>query len=85
MKSRSILMAGIVGSIFAMSPGAVAQPAPVPQAIYSKKQKRGLFNGRAFTSESLIGHKGAGINMAQQKRAAKKSRNVKRHRAACRA
>ncbi|MDB5822200.1 MAG: hypothetical protein JWR21_904 [Herminiimonas sp.] len=30
------------------------------------------------------GTKGAGINMATQKRTAKKARNVKRHRAACR-
>lgn len=58
---------------------------PQVTANASKKSKRNLFTGQSYGSWAMLyGTKGAGITMAQQKRAAKKRRNVKRHRAACR-
>ena len=54
--------------------------APIPQPIVHKKTKRGLFNGRAYSSlDALIGRKSAGITCAQQKRASTKRRNQLRH------
>lgn len=42
-------------------------------------QRRWIYPG-----EQLIGKKGAGVTVAQAKRVARKARNVKRHKAACR-
>lgn len=39
------------------------------------------FGGFGYTGPKLYGHRGAGISMAQQKRAAKKRRNVAKHKA----
>lgn len=60
-------------------------PAPVVVQHQPRKAKRNLFGGGyTFMAPRLFGHKGAGIGMAQQKRAAKKARNVKRHRTSLR-
>lgn len=42
------------------------------------------FQGEITLAPMTFGHRGAGISMAQQKRASRKTKNVKRHRAACR-
>lgn len=62
---------------------ALAQPAPLVTANAPRKAKRGLFNGAVIPgsgSPRLYGRRGAGITMAQQKRAARKARNVAKHR-----
>ena len=84
MLGRSAFMALAAMGAFAVMPGAISQPAPVPRAIASKKQKLGLFNGVAYGGRDQLANKGARITMAQQKRSAEKSRNIKRHKAACR-
>lgn len=42
------------------------------------------FQGEIDLAPMTYGHRGAGITMAQQKRASRKAKNVKRHRAASR-
>lgn len=79
--SASILGMAVMGA-FAGSGFAPASVPAVTQAV-SPKRQRGIFG--MFSQGSLyVGRKGAGISMAQQKRQAKKSRNVKRHKAAVR-
>lgn len=80
-KSR-MMMAAVAGLALAMSPGAVAYARPVPEVITSTKKKRGLFNGLLYAYDPPTGRKGAGICMAQQKRASKKKRNQVRYKAA---
>jgi hypothetical protein len=84
-RSSSFRFMALAAAIaLAGSPGAaLSQPAPVARAIAGKNQRRGLFN-RAVIYQASYGTKGAGINMATQKRTSKKTRNSKRHRAACR-
>ena len=77
LKSRLLALATM--GAFAAIPGGMANPVPVPRAIVSSKAKRGLFNGWAYGSQILIGTKGAGVSMAQQKRAAAKVRNRARN------
>lgn len=69
----------------AMSAGAAPlvlanQPAMIsagPRTVSAAK--RGLFGG-FFASAGLYGRRGAGVTMAQQKRASRKARNVARTR-----
>jgi hypothetical protein len=59
------------------------QPAPQVKVNAPRNAKRGLLNDVVLPqSTSFWGRKGAGIGMAQQQRAAKKARNVRRHKAA---
>lgn len=58
------------------------QAAPTVQVNAPRHAKKGLFGGSWLTSPMQYGYKGAGISIAQQKRAARKVRNVRRHRAA---
>lgn len=64
--------------------GGFSQPTPTVQLNAPRAAKRGLFGGTYTSSSMAYGRKGAGINMAQQQRAARKQRNVKRHRSAAR-
>lgn len=67
------------------SAGGFTQPAPTVQLNAPRRAKKGLFGGTAFDLPPMTyGHRGAGITMAQQKRASRKAKNVKRHRAASR-
>jgi hypothetical protein len=79
-----VLGAAIIGALLG-SAGmpAVAYQRPQITADAGKKRRQALFNG-AFYQERLIGTKGAGITMAQQKRTARKVRNQQRHKAAAR-
>lgn len=59
------------------------QPAPTVQMNGPRKAKRAMFGGGYYSHNPMqYGYKGAGISMAQQKRTARKARNVKRHRSA---
>jgi hypothetical protein len=66
------------------SAGGFAQPAPVVQINAPRRAKKALFGGRYSYNPMTYGRRGAGITMAQQKRASRKVKNVKRHRAASR-
>lgn len=84
LKARvAIFGAAMIGALAGVTP-ALAYHQPTITANASKKQRKGLFNQRIYETVSYWGQKGAGITMAQQKRAAKKARNVKRHKAAAR-
>ena len=82
MLRRSLLAAAVALASFTV--GGMAQPAPVVQVNAPRKPKRGLFGGYYASNPGLYGTKGAGISMAQQKRASRKRRNVARHRAVSR-
>lgn len=77
-KSVALAVAMVLGTGAASG---FAQPAPVVTINAPRKAKRGLFGGLQFVAPMTYGHKGAGITMAQQQRASKRARNVKRHRA----
>lgn len=82
---KSLLSLALLGTIAASGFGGMSHPMPVPRVAVSNKKKRGLFNDMVFPeSQRMIGRKGAGICMAQQKRAAQKRRNRARHKAAAR-
>lgn len=68
-----------VGSV-----GGFTQPAPTVQVNAPRRAKKGLFGGYAMQPETRWGYRVPGTTMAQQQRASKKAKNVKRHRAACR-
>lgn len=68
----------------AMGTAGMVQPAPMVTMNAPRRAKKGLFGGSYSHNVMTYGHRGAGITMAQQKRASKKARNVKRHKAACR-
>lgn len=58
------------------------QPVPTVQLNAPRKAKKALFGGGHYSHNPMqYGSRGAGISMAQQKRAARKARNVKRNRA----
>lgn len=60
---------------------AIAQHQVVHAAVAaSKPGQRGLFNDMPIWSGARYGRKGAGISMAQQQRASRKSRGVARNR-----
>lgn len=64
------------------SAGGFTQPAPTVQLNAPRRTKKALFGGSYSHNPMTYGHRGAGISMAQQQRASRKVRNVKRHRAA---
>lgn len=84
---RSLRSAAMVAAIIGAAGGAPAlamQPAPVMTVPATKPGKRALFNDMVLPQgQSRYGRKGAGITMAQQKRASNKKRNRVRHRAHC--
>ncbi|HUG56774.1 MAG TPA: hypothetical protein VL002_00890 [Candidimonas sp.] len=79
----SVIAAALAAGL-AFTPSGMSHAAPVPQVIVSKKKRRALFSGAVLPSYEFGYRRGPGTTMAQQQRAAKKARNVKRHRAACR-
>lgn len=82
--SRSLAIAAAI-AISSMGTAGLVQPAPQIRVNAPRNAKRGLFNDVVLpTSGRRYGTKGAGISMAQQQRAAKKARNVRRHKAASR-
>lgn len=58
------------------------QPVLTLQANAPRRATKGLFGGSYSHNPMTYGGKGAGITMAQQKRASRKAKNVKRHRRA---
>lgn len=71
----------LAGLLFSTSTSGFTQPAPIVQINAPRKAERGLFGGYHGYSPMRYGTRGAGITMAQQQRAAKKRRNVARHKA----
>lgn len=73
-------LAALVGLTLAMGTGAgFTQPAPTVQINAPRRAVRGLFGGYHGYSPMSYGRRGAGITMAQQQRAARKVRGVRRH------
>lgn len=81
-KSVALAAAMILG---ASAASGFAQPAPVVTVTAPKKAKRGLFGGVLLDPMRTWGYAGPGTTMAQQQRASRKAKNVKRNRAAHRA
>lgn len=82
MLNSRIAAALLAAGVAIIGGGHVSQPAIVPVTAPSKKQRKGIFNGRAYPVASYHGTKGAGITVAAQKRASRKAKNVARNRAA---
>lgn len=82
LRGRLAMVAAL--GLAAGSAGGFTQPAPVVQIHAPRHAKKGLFGGAYSHNPMTYGRRGAGITMAQQKRASRKAKNVKRHRAACR-
>lgn len=81
MRNRGLGLA-IACAIGLGSMAGAVQPAPTVQMNAPRKAKKALFSGGHYSHNSMqYGSRGAGITMAQQKRAARKARNVKRNRA----
>jgi hypothetical protein len=81
MLNRGLGLAFVCAIGLGSMAGAV-QPAPTVQLNAPRRAKKGLFGGNYMPISTMTyGYKGAGISMAQQKRAARKARNVKRNRA----
>ncbi len=79
----AVLAAVMMGALSVAPAMATQQKVMQVPAKASKPGKRGLFNDAVLpTGQSWYGRKGAGISMAQQKRASAKRRNVRRNRAA---
>ena len=87
MFNRSKSMLAAVMALAAMACGAgMSHAMPAPQAMVSKKQRKGLFNGLPYPSYGMLfGTKGAGICMAHQQRVARKRCNQRRHKRALKA
>lgn len=81
--SRALAAAAISMGV-AVTTGGVAQAVPVQRAEAGKKQRRKESISALMFSEALIGTRHSRRTVAMDKREAKKSRNVKRHRAASR-
>lgn len=75
--------AALFGMTAAAAPALHSRPRVVRTAANAAKPgRRGLFNDWALpTTASRYGRKGAGITVAQGKRASRKARNVARNRA----
>jgi len=68
-------MAILAAMAMAVPAAAIAQPAPQVVMNAPKRAKKGLFSGFTMPKYMLYGTKGAGINMATQKRASRKAKN----------
>lgn len=82
-RPASLLAVAAALGALSLAPG-MSQPAPIVTMNSPRQAKRGLFGGVGLAPSTQWGYGGPGTTMAQQKRAAKKRRNVKRHKAACR-
>lgn len=79
---KNLLALAALGAVLAMPGAAMSHAMPTPQVNTGKKAKRALFSGAVYSSGYAPTHKSAGISVAQQKRASKKARNVRRHKQA---
>lgn len=82
--SRSAIAAALMMGL--SSVGGMAAIRSTPQVTVSAPRgaKKGLFGGHYSHNPMTYGGRGAGITMAQQKRASRKAKNVKRHKRAVR-
>lgn len=82
--NRTLIAAALMAGL--ASVGGMASIRSVPQVTVNAPRgaRKGLFGGSYSHNPMTYGYKGAGITMAQQKRASRKAKNVKRHRAASR-
>jgi hypothetical protein len=78
---RGIALAAALAAGLGAAAG-FAQPAPTVQLNASRRTKRGLFGGISMQPRRAWTYGGPGITMAQQKRASRKARHVRRNRAA---
>lgn len=80
---RKSLTGMAVLAAMAMAVPAISVSQPAPQVVVNapKRAKKGLFTGYTMPRFMLYGTKGASINMATQKRAARKAKNKRAGRA----
>jgi hypothetical protein len=81
LRGRLAMVAAL--ALAAGSVGGFTQPAPTVQLNAPRRAKKGLFGG-TYMPRTAWTYGGPGTTMAQQKRASRKARDVKRHRAASR-
>jgi hypothetical protein len=73
-------LAAIIGATLAFGAGVFPiQPTPIARAEAPRPSRRLSRSASASSSSRFYGTRGVGINMAQQQRAARKARNVQRH------
>ena len=81
-RSRSATLALVAGLLGAVSAGAVAQPTPTVVAAPAKAKRKGLFDSGVYVAPyRKLNYGGPGTTAAQIKRASRKVKNVKRHKA----
>jgi hypothetical protein len=80
--NRSIIAAALMMGLASAGGMPSIRSAPSVTLNAPRRAKKGLFGGHYSHNPMTYGHRGAGITMAQQKRASRKAKNVKRHRAA---
>ena len=82
LRSRAMMVAALMGAMSPLAPALASHHRVIhAPAKAAKPGRRGLFNDAVLpTSSGWYGHKGAGITMAQQKRAAAKKRGIARNR-----
>jgi hypothetical protein len=83
MFRRSALALAAAIGIGALVPG-MSQPTPMVTINAPRRAKRGLFGGIQLAPQTNWTYRGPGTTMAQQQRASRKARNVKRHKRATR-
>lgn len=74
---RKSLSGMAILAAMAMAVPAISASQPAPQVVLNapKRAKKGLFTGYTMPRLMLYGTKGAGIRMATQQRAARKTKN----------
>lgn len=83
LRGRMAMVAAL--SLAVGSVGGFTQPTPTVQNVPARAKRRGVFEGGPLLAPLRPwSYRGPGITMAQQKRASRKAKNVKRHRAASR-
>jgi hypothetical protein len=86
MFRRSLGTIALIASsvLGAASVGTLMQPAPMVQNVTTASARKTRRSGTGAPELRAWGYLGPGTTMAQQQRASRKTRNVKRHRAAAR-
>lgn len=80
MRGRSLMAAAII-AMAGVSTAALAQPAPQVRENLPPRAKKQLFGSGFTVPARRWGYPGVRQTMAQQQRAAKKAKNVRRNRA----
>lgn len=83
-RGRSLSFAIAAALMGTAGAGAFVQPAPIVQSVPGNAARKTIRSGSSAVQLAAWRYRGPGTTMAQQQRASRKAKNVKRHRAASR-